>query len=396
MLLISNHTFKRLILIISILLLTVIFVVLFQKTTILSEVNLQIEDMIDLNKQRLGYQFVPVKLNVSNSKEFLQQALPVLGSDQHQKPLSKLINDPLSLINLISEFLVDVKINDPINIFNSGLPLALAAPDPKKDSIRTTASELFSQQDKKQQTKEQKLSDKKRQASKKSDLIFSQTEQSEKVKEFYDNKLVAVYHTHTSESYGVSVFNGHSSPGTRGDIVEVGNELVQRLKIKHGIKAVQSTQVNDAVYRRAYFRSRNVGKELVRQNSDLKMIFDIHRDALAKKDKEVITTTINGKRVAKVMILVARAGPDYKLSHPNWKKNLKFARKLADKMNAMYPGLLRKGEVKIVDNRRYNQDIHPQALLLEFGGVSNTLTEAKRSARLVGDVVASLLAEEVN
>jgi stage II sporulation protein P len=315
-------------------------------------------------------------VNVSNSKEILKQAVPILGSNPQEKSLSYFINNPLFLIDLISELLINVRISNPVSIFDSELPLKL--------SLNNDAMQVISPDDKK------------RQAPQELELNFSQTEQSSKVSDFYSNVLLAIYHTHTSESYGVSVFNGHASPGSRGDIVQIGKELVESLKLKYGIKAVQSTAVNDSVYRRAYFSSRKVGQDLVRKYPNLKMVFDIHRDALAKENKELFTTKIDDQRVAKIMILVTRADSSYSLSHPNWRQNLKFAKRLAARMNKMYPGLLRKGKVKVIDNRRYNQDIHPHALLLEFGGVSNTLVEVKRSARLMADVIASLLSEELN
>jgi stage II sporulation protein P len=105
----------------------------------------------------------------------------------------------------------------------------------------------------------------------------------------------------------------------------------------------------------------------------------------------VITTEINGQKVAKIMIVVTNN--NYGLPHPNWRKNVSFAKKLATKMNAMYPGLLRK--VKFISNRRYNQHVHPRCLLLEVGGASSTLEEAKRSSYLFADVVAKLMEEEL-
>ncbi|SJZ96603.1 stage II sporulation protein P [Selenihalanaerobacter shriftii] len=389
MFLTTDYILKRIILIILILVLS------------LGIINI-LSDSINLLKPN---SILPIELNISNSKQILKHALPILGSKQ-QEPISYLVNSPTDLIDLISKSLLNIKISDPVSILDSELAFPLVL---NKNSVEVASSEIYPTVRQRNNNNIQRSSNNKRQALQDSNLKFSQTkqssqsnndnvrffqtQQSKEVKTFYSNVLAAVYHTHTSESYGVNVFNGHSAPGTKGDITEVGRELVKTLNYKYGIQAIQDTQVNDSVYRRAYFKSRRVGQRLVKENSNLKMVFDIHRDALAKQNKEVMTTTINGQKVARIMIVVAKADSDYGLSHPNWRKNLEFANRLADKMSSMYPGLLRK--VKVVENRRYNQDIHPHALILEFGGVINTLPEVKRSARLMADVIASLLAEEL-
>jgi len=99
---------------------------------------------------------------------------------------------------------------------------------------------------------------------------------------------------------------------------------------------------------------------------------------------------VDYEKVAKIMIVVTNN--QYGLPHPNWEQNVQFAKRLAQKMNSMYPGLLR--DVKLINNRRYNQHVHRHALLLEVGDAQNTIDEAKRSARLLADVLASLIKEE--
>ena len=391
MIFIFNKKFKKLF-IFGLILLIILGVIKFislknEKPLPVANFQFEIEEQLS-RKELIDSLSSALKLNVKSSKRFFKHALPILGSNQQQKSLFYLLKQPTDLINLTSEFLIGIKVSDPISILSAALgpQSALSNDSPTK----VVNSDLFPNLPKKRKSSS---FDKKRQAQK-PELRFSQTEQSDKIQAFYNKTLVGVYHTHTSESYGVSVFNGHSAPGTKGDIAIVGRELVQKLNNKYGVQAIQSTKVNDAVYRESYIRSRNVAQKMVKQNPNLEMIFDIHRDALAIKDKNVITTTINGQEVAKVMIVVAKATPSYGLSHPNWRRNLAFANRLANKMNRVYPGLLRK--VKVIDNRRYNQDLHPHALLLEFGGVSNTLPEVKRSARLMANVIASLLADKIS
>ena len=64
---------------------------------------------------------------------------------------------------------------------------------------------------------------------------------------------------------------------------------------------------------------------------------------------------------------------------------------MAAKADELYPGLCYGVRVK---KDRYNQFLHPRALLVEIGGVNNTLTEAKRAARLLAHVVEAVLKED--
>jgi len=202
--------------------------------------------------------------------------------------------------------------------------------------------------------------------------------------------LVGIYHTHTAENYDNKGYNARAAAGQRGDIVIIGDELTRTLREKYGILAVHSKTVNDKNYARSYINSLRTAQRIVDDNSDLKMIFDIHRDAIGQGGRNLITTTINGHKVARIMIVVTN---NKYLPNPHWEENVAFAKKLAIKMNTMYPGLLR--DVKLLSNRRYNQQVHPHALLLEIGGAKNTLEEAKRSSRLLANVLASLINEGI-
>jgi stage II sporulation protein P len=202
--------------------------------------------------------------------------------------------------------------------------------------------------------------------------------------------LVGIYHTHTAENYDNKGYNARAAAGQRGDIVLIGDELTRTLREKYGILAVHSKTVNDKTYARSYINSLRTAQRIVDDNADLKMIFDIHRDAIGQGGRNLITTTINGHKVARIMIVVTN---NKYLPNPHWEENVAFAKKLAIKMNTMYPGLLR--DVKLLSNRRYNQQVHPHALLLEIGGAKNTLDEAKRSSQLLANVLASLINEGI-
>mgnify|MGYP006271634951 CR=1 FL=1 len=212
----------------------------------------------------------------------------------------------------------------------------------------------------------------------------------EKLEEGNRRKTLGIYHTHTAENYENRGYNAHAQAGKKGDVVQVGRWIKERLETEYNISVIHSENVHDQTYDRSYIRSLKTAKRMVDDNKDLNMIFDIHRDAIRADNKEYFTTEINGQKVAKIMIVVTNS--NYGLPHPKWQKNFSFAKKLAAKMNQKYPGLLRK--VKLISNRRYNQHVHPKALLLEVGGANSKLSEAKRASYLLAEVLAELMAAE--
>jgi stage II sporulation protein P len=61
---------------------------------------------------------------------------------------------------------------------------------------------------------------------------------------------------------------------------------------------------------------------------------------------------------------------------------------IADKMEELYPGLLRRVSVQA---GRYNQHIFEHAILVEMGTTENTIDEVEYSAQLLGDVLSEVL-----
>ena len=124
---------------------------------------------------------------------------------------------------------------------------------------------------------------------------------------------------------------------------------------------------------------------MLADNPSIQMIFDIHRDA---DKRENVTATINGMQVAKITIVVATGQQD--LPQPHWQQNHAFAKLIDAKLNAKYPGLCR--GIQLVE-WRYNQHLHPRALLIEVGSQESSKEEAIRSMEMLGDVLAEILAE---
>ncbi len=175
---------------------------------------------------------------------------------------------------------------------------------------------------------------------------------------------VLIIHTHTTESY----YEQDRSVDETKNITAVGNVIDEKLKAG-GIEAIHDVTVHDyPSYSGAYTRSAATAKSRLLQNPGIKVILDVHRDAVASADgsKLKLTADINGEKAAQVMFVV---GTDAQLAHCNWQENLKLALKLQRAANEL------------------------GSIIIEIGTNGNPLDEAKKGAELIGDVLVKVLSE---
>ncbi len=199
-----------------------------------------------------------------------------------------------------------------------------------------------------------------------------------------DLPLVAFYSTHSSETYQLTDGNAHAK-GKAGAILEVAQAFAKDIETKYRIPTVFSDKIHDLAFNKSYVESEKTVLDFLKNYKSLKILLDIHRDSSLPRDRTKVQ--INGKSCAKVLIVV---GTDARASHPKWRENLAFARKVAAKMDQLYPGLSRGISVK---QGRYNQQYKTTALLMEIGSVNNTKEEALNSVSLLADVMAAVLNE---
>jgi stage II sporulation protein P len=202
-----------------------------------------------------------------------------------------------------------------------------------------------------------------------------------------DECLVAIYNTHTGETY--SLTDGvERLDGKKGGVVTVAAALQEELESKYGIKTARSERINDADYNSSYLEAARTAAELLENNPGTRVLLDIHRDAGKTREQSIVN--INGQEVAPLLFIV---GSDKRRPFPNWQQNYAFALKISDRLNALYPGLSQ--GVRVYDGV-YNQSVHPQALLVEVGTTENSTEEAVRSARLLARVLALEIGNELS
>lgn len=207
---------------------------------------------------------------------------------------------------------------------------------------------------------------------------------------------VLVVHTHSTESYDRfdAGFYDTEYPTRSTDdernIIAVGAALCDELN-SLGVAAIHATEYHDyPSYNNSYSRSVETINRYLAQYPTISVVLDIHRDGIQREDGTRLkpTSVIDGEKTAQLMI-VCGAGDEWD-AVPNFRQNLAFAARLADRSESMFAGLNRPVYLAY---RHYNQDLTPGSLLVEVGSESNTLLEAQRAARLLARALADLLGD---
>lgn len=214
-----------------------------------------------------------------------------------------------------------------------------------------------------------------------------------KVEKNSDEPQILIMHTHATESYQnyPELFYDPEYSCRDTDVsknmVSVGKIISDKLNAM-GYNTLHDATLHDyPSYNDSYRRSRETVENYLEKYPSIKVVLDVHRDAIERSDGTRIkpVVTINGKRYAQVMII---SGADNgQLNMPNYKKNLRFASHFQNSMESLYPGFTRP---ILFDYRNYNQQLTTGSLLVEVGGHANTLEEAHNSAGLIAYSLAAV------
>lgn len=207
---------------------------------------------------------------------------------------------------------------------------------------------------------------------------------------------VLIMHTHATESYEPyerdfydASFNSRTTDRSM-NMVAVGDKIAEQLEAA-GIGVIHDGTLHDyPSYNGSYDLSRETVQKYLEEYPSIKIVLDIHRDAIERESGERIAplAEIDGKNAAQVMIICGC--DDGTMNMPNCMKNLRFACLLQRQMESDYPGLTRP---VLFDYRKYNQDLTTGSILIEMGGHANSIDQAEYSGELVGRSLAKCLEE---
>lgn len=200
-------------------------------------------------------------------------------------------------------------------------------------------------------------------------------------------KVIFIYHSHNRESWYPELKSDIKDPNSdKINVTLVGKRLAKQLESlgvgsTHSSKDYPST-IQGYNWNYSYKYSLNTVREALASNKQLKFFFDIHRDSQRRKKT---TATIKSKDYAQVYFIIGHR-------NPNWRENEDFANQIHEQLEKDYPGLSRGvwGKSAANGNGEYNQSIAPDSVLIEIGGVDNTLEESYRTADLLAKVIAQI------
>lgn len=207
-----------------------------------------------------------------------------------------------------------------------------------------------------------------------------------------NSKNILIFHTHTCESYTQTDANKYESTGNyrttdlNFTVAKVGDELENSLK-QYGINVTHDKTYHDyPAYNGSYTHSLGTVQEILKTNpSDI--IFDIHRDAIGSRSDYAPIVKIGENDIAAQIMFVVGTN-EGGLWHPNWNQNLKFAIKVQQKAEEMYPGLFKP---IMVTKYRYNQHAGKYASIIEVGATGNTLEQCQTSMKYFAKVLDEVL-----
>lgn len=205
----------------------------------------------------------------------------------------------------------------------------------------------------------------------------------------FGRKIVYVYHTHSRESflpYLKNTYKPEEAFHSVANITLVGKMLGRALESRGIGTEVDTTDIVQLLaeknlnYSNSYTLSGEIVQNAISENNDLEFFIDVHRNSLRKKDT---TIEINGIKYASLLFVVGTG-------HEEYEKNLTFAKQLHLMFEVLYPGLS-KGILEKSSNQGngiYNQDLSPNSIILEVGGVDNTVEELHNSTEAFAEVLS--------
>ena len=204
-----------------------------------------------------------------------------------------------------------------------------------------------------------------------------------------NNPLIYLYNSHQLENYSNDNLDIY---GITPNVLMASYLLREKLNSLNLQTIVEEANMSEILeknnwnYSYSYQASRTLLKDKISKYKSLKYFIDIHRDSVSKSYS---TVNINNKSYAKILFVIG-------LDHNNWEKNYNLAVSLNNIIDNNYKGLS-KGIMKKTGmnvNGIYNQDVSPNCILIEIGGVDNTIEEVFNTTNAIAETISTYIKNE--
>ncbi len=203
--------------------------------------------------------------------------------------------------------------------------------------------------------------------------------------------VIYLYNSHQLENYSNDNLDVYGITPNVMMATYVLREKLNELGISSIVEEANMSDIlsqNGWNYSYSYQASRGLLEDKKKKYSSLKYFIDIHRDSIGKSGT---TVKIGNITYAKVLFVI---GLDYN----GWEANYQFSEKLNKTIEDNYPGLSR-GIMKKTGmnvNGIYNQDISPNCILIEVGGVENSIEEVYETMSALANVLSQYIKGDIS
>ncbi len=206
---------------------------------------------------------------------------------------------------------------------------------------------------------------------------------------------VLIVHTHATESYMTEERDYYTEADTprrletNQNMVHIGEIFAKKLTDAN-IGVIHDKTLHDhPSYTGSYTRSAETINRHLKENPSIKIVIDIHRDAITDNNKTKTRPVVQfgGQNTAQVMLVMGSETGGI-TNFPNWTQNLALAVKYQQTMEVMYPGIAR---AITLNSAKYNQNLTVGSILLEVGSEANTFSEAESAAEKSATALVNLL-----
>ena len=200
---------------------------------------------------------------------------------------------------------------------------------------------------------------------------------------------ILLYHTHSMEAFA------DSRQGVEEDTIVGAGEILADYLREYGFDVYHHKGKYDVESRDyAYSNALPEMEQILKDNPEIKVVIDLHRDAVAEGTK--LVTDIQGRETAKVMFFnglgrTKATGEISYLKNPYLQENLAFSFQMKAACDEYYPGFARNIYLRAY---RYNMHLCPKTLLVELGAQTNTKEEIVNALEPLAHVLNMVLSGE--
>lgn len=200
-----------------------------------------------------------------------------------------------------------------------------------------------------------------------------------------ENKdIVYIYNTFQTDKYKSNYFNSYSVSSYVTQASFMLKEYLSSFNIGSIVEeesVVKVLKEQNIMYSNTYAASRILMEEAGKNHPDLEMFFDLQ---VSDYEREATTVEIDGENYAKILFVVGTDNGTYL-------ENQEFATELNGILESINPALSRGVSLRggVGYQGVYNQDFSSKVLLIQVGGINNTIDEVNRSMKILAEVIAT-------